>query len=182
MPAQRPNPVPRRREQGDAWIVQTPEPRQVLRRRLTGFGESGTMEQALKQALQVFEVVWHEDLFEGFQTQSGGRTGVIGASGRFYPADLVVGADGARSKVREQAQIAHDFYAYGDSGIVTHLNAELAHQQIARQWFTGDSILALLPLPDTSQGPQVSMVWSVKQDFADELMARPDDERAQQQN
>lgn len=180
MPAQRLSPVQSMQVYGDASGALTLDAWQIMRAELAWIVESGTMEQALKQALQVFGVVWHEDLFEGFQTQSGGRTGVIGASGRFYSADLVVGADGARSKVREQAQIAHDFYAYGDSGIVTHLNAELAHQQIARQWFTGDSILALLPLPDTSQGPQVSMVWSVKQDFADELMARPDDERAQQ--
>src|SRR5690625_6658666 len=62
--------------------------------------------------------------------------GVMTACGQFLPADLVVGADGARSKVRTAAHIQHDFYAYGDSGIVTHLDAQLPHQGIARQWFT----------------------------------------------
>src|SRR5699024_8858067 len=64
--------------------------------------------------------------------------------------------------------------------IGSHLDAQLPHQGIARQWFTGDSILALLPMPETSAGPQVSMVWSVKQALADELMGLDPDARAQQ--
>lgn len=38
------------------------------------------------------------------------------------------------------------------------------------QWFTGDSVLALLPLPDTAEGPQVSMVWSASDEQAAEIM------------
>src|SRR5690606_50040 len=45
------------------------------------------------------------------------------------------------------------------------------HQNIAMQWFTGDSILALLPMPDTADGPQVSMVWSMPDAAAQEMLA-----------
>src|SRR5690606_1592573 len=92
--------------------------------------------------------------------------------------DLVVGADGARSPVRESAGISHSSRPYGDTGIVAHLTCEVPHQNVAVQWFTGDSILALLPMPDTGDGHQVSMVWSVRDAFATELMALSEPQRA----
>src|SRR5690606_17269302 len=36
---------------------------------------------------------------------------------------------------------------------------------------TGDSVLALLPMPDTADGPQVSMVWSLPEGRAREFLA-----------
>ncbi|HLS16852.1 MAG TPA: FAD-dependent monooxygenase [Paenalcaligenes sp.] len=180
MPAQRVTPVQAMQVFGDASGEITLDAWQIMRDELAWIVESGTLEQALLQALQVFGVRWHEAMFESFHNEGARGRGVMTACGQFLPADLVVGADGARSKVRAAAHIEHDFYAYGDSGVVTHLNAEIAHQGIARQWFTGDSILALLPMPDTSAGPQVSMVWSVKQALADELMALAPKDRAQQ--
>ncbi len=180
MPAERNTPVRTMQVFGDASGTLTLEAWQIMRDELAWIVESGTMEHALLQALQVFGVPWREALFERFHQQGAGQRGVLTACGQFIAADLVIGADGARSKVRAAAHIAHDYYAYGDSGIVTHLNAALPHQNIARQWFTGDSILALLPMPETSQGPQVSMVWSVRQAVADALMALPAEARAQQ--
>src|SRR5690606_36051694 len=54
------------------------------------------------------------------------------------------------------------------------------HQNVALQWFTGDTVLALLPMPDTAGGHQVSMVWSMPNDMAQALMALPENERNQQ--
>src|SRR5690625_944404 len=175
VPAQRVTPVEAMQVFGDAAGEIMLDAWQILRAELAWIVESGTLEQALQQALQVYGVVWHEDHFHDFQAG-----GVLGATGHFYPANLVVGADGAQSRVRAAAQIKHDFHAYGDTALVTHLNAELAHQNIARQWFNGDSILALLPMPDTGDGPQVSMVWSTKQETADQLLAADDATQAQQ--
>jgi len=39
-------------------------------------------------------------------------------------------------------------------------------------------VLALLPLPDTADGPQVSMVWSMRSEQARELLALPPEEQA----
>src|SRR5690606_11717098 len=64
--------------------------------------------------------------------------------------------------------------------VVVHLTAELPHQNVALQWFTGDTVLALLPMPDTSDGHQVSMVWSMPDDMAKTLLALPEAERNRQ--
>src|SRR5690606_2535174 len=45
------------------------------------------------------------------------------------------------------------------------------------QWFTGPTVLALLPLPDTTSGHQVSMVWSMPKDEAQHWLQMPDDVR-----
>lgn len=174
MPSERITAVKAMHVFGDASGEITLDAWQMMRSELAWIVESGTMEHALLQALKVFGVHWHEDLFHCFDAN-----GVQGQSGRHYDAQLVIGADGAQSTVREAAQIAHQFYSYGDSGIVTHLNAERPHQHIARQWFTGKTILALLPMPDTSQGPQVSMVWSVPDAQAHQVMSLDEEGRAQ---
>ncbi|UYO94108.1 FAD-dependent monooxygenase [Pollutimonas sp. M17] len=134
--------------------------------------ESSEMERVLQQAVQVFGLAWHAEKFQRLESKA-----VLTDSGRTLQPGLLVGADGARSPVREAAGISHDTRAYGDTGLVVHLTAELPHQNAALQWFTGDSILALLPLPDTADGHQVSMVWSMPDALANELMALPEAER-----
>lgn len=128
--------------------------------------ESGELERVLQQAVQVYGLAWHDDRFQHLHTHE-----IITDGGRRLAYDLLVGADGARSDVRRAAGIAHHSRPYGDRGVVTHLTAELPHQSRAMQWFLGDSILALLPLPDTSAGPQVSMVWSMPEAKAQALAA-----------
>src|SRR3546814_3262044 len=68
---------------------------------------------------------------------------------------------GAGSPVRVAAGISQQSRAYGDMGLVVHLNAQLPHQNIALQWFTGDSILALLPLPGTRSEEHTSELQSL---------------------
>jgi ubiquinone biosynthesis UbiH/UbiF/VisC/COQ6 family hydroxylase len=85
--------------------------------------------------------------------------------GRVLQASLVVGADGANSWVRSQTALAASIKPYGQSGVVANFSCEKPHGNIARQWFTGDSILAWLPMA----GNRISMVWSTAK--PDELMA-----------
>lgn len=85
--------------------------------------------------------------------------------GRVLQASLVVGADGANSWVRSQTDLAASIKPYGQSGVVANFSCEKPHGNIARQWFTGDSILAWLPMA----GNRISMVWSTAK--PDELMA-----------
>ena len=84
--------------------------------------------------------------------------------GRELRARLVVGADGARSFVREQAGMAASASAYAQSAIVANFACERPHRGVAYQWFQGGPVLALLPLP----GERVSMVWSTAE--AERLM------------
>ncbi|MFA5520502.1 MAG: FAD-dependent monooxygenase [Castellaniella sp.] len=141
----------------DAWHTVQPA--------LAWIVESGELERALQQAVQVYGIAWHEEKFVALQ---GMRVATDAA--RSLDFGLLIGADGARSPVRTAAGIRHRCTPYGDAGVVVHLDARRPHQGRALQWFTGDSILALLPLPDTADGPQVSMVWSMPQARARALL------------
>jgi len=84
-------------------------------------------------------------------------------------ARLVIGADGAESRVRAQAGIAVRPTDYGQLGVVANFSCEKPHQGVAFQWFRRDGVLALLPLP----GDRVSMVWSIAQERGRGLLALP---------
>ncbi len=89
---------------------------------------------------------------------------------RSVEARLLVGADGARSWVREAAGIMATPRRYGQTAVVANFACERAHHGIARQWFRADgSVLAWLPLP----GRRISIVWSAPDAMAEELRALP---------
>ena len=87
-------------------------------------------------------------------------------------ADLVVGADGSRSQIREWAGITAETKDYESDGIVANFHAEVAHGDVARQWFANDSVLAYLPLPQN----QISVVWSVTKEKSVAMKALTDGE------
>lgn len=141
--------------------------------------ESGEIERVLQQAVQVYGIKWLPENFTELTTSSrpdSGRLGVVLESGTRLACDLVIGADGARSPLRAAAGLKVDASSYHEIGLVAHLTAECAHQQTALQWFRDDGVLALLPLPDTVDGHQVSMVWSMQETLARDLQALPRDE------
>ena len=166
MDEQRVTPVEAMEVHGDTGGTVTLHAWQANQPTLAWIVESGEMERVLQQAVQVYGLAWWKEKF----THLDGRV-VVTDSGRRAAFELLIGADGAKSPVRNAAGIPHHSRPYRDCGVVVHLDAELPHQNIAVQWFTGDSILALLPMPDTAQGHQVSMVWSLREQAAAELMA-----------
>jgi ubiquinone biosynthesis UbiH/UbiF/VisC/COQ6 family hydroxylase len=85
-------------------------------------------------------------------------------------ARLVIGADGAESRVRAHAGIAVRASNYRQLGVVANFSCEKPHRGVAFQWFRRDGVLALLPLP----GNQVSMVWSIAEERGRELLAAPE--------
>jgi ubiquinone biosynthesis UbiH/UbiF/VisC/COQ6 family hydroxylase len=98
------------------------------------------------------------------------------ADGRILRALLIVGADGGESRVRTQAGIKIETRPYAQTAVVANFAVEKAHSGVAYQWFRDDGILALLPLP----GEHVSMVWSVREARAAELMMMTPGELAAQ--
>jgi ubiquinone biosynthesis UbiH/UbiF/VisC/COQ6 family hydroxylase len=87
--------------------------------------------------------------------------------GRTLQARLIVGADGARSWVREAAGIVAEPKSYGQTAVVANFACERAHHGRAHQWFRADgSVLAWLPLP----GRRLSMVWSAPDPLAQTLL------------
>ncbi len=94
------------------------------------------------------------------------------SSGQSLPADLVIGADGARSFVREQAGIETRDWQYGQTAVVTHLRPEKAHRNTAWQRFLRDGPLGMLPLSDG----RISVVWTTTQEQAEQAVAANDEE------
>jgi 2-octaprenylphenol hydroxylase len=147
---------------------------QAAQSELAWIVESSEIERVLRQAMKLVGVKWLEDRVVGFDH------GLVHTeSGAALRADLVVGADGAQSPLRAAAGLKVDTQPYDAIGLVTHLDAQSPHQDTALQWFVDDGVLALLPLPDTDRGPQVSMVWSMHEAQAQALLALGPTEQAQ---
>jgi len=94
------------------------------------------------------------------------------ADGQTLAGRMLLGADGARSRVRAAAGIDVTAHHYNQRAIVAHLETEQVNPGTAWQRFTDLGPLALLPLPEGGS----SLVWSVHDDEADKLMELGDDE------
>lgn len=73
-----------------------------------------------------------------------------------YTADLIIAADGAQSPVRKMLDGPYYEHSYHQSGLVCTIKHSMANENIARQWFVGEEIIAFLPI-DTYH---CSIVWS----------------------
>jgi 2-octaprenylphenol hydroxylase len=82
---------------------------------------------------------------------------------------LVVGADGARSSVRESMGLSAETSSYRQTAIVANVRTELPHERTAWQRFLRTGTLALLPLADGCS----SIVWSADDSVAAPLLAMP---------
>ena len=78
---------------------------------------------------------------------------------------LVVGADGTRSWLRQQADIAIKGWDFDQAALVTTVKTEKYHQDTAWQRFLSTGPLAFLPLSDGYS----SIVWSTSPDEAKRL-------------
>ncbi|BCM82151.1 FAD-dependent monooxygenase [Methylobacterium indicum] len=84
--------------------------------------------------------------------------------GRTIRADLVVAADGARSRLREAAGIGWVGWSYPQSGIVATVAHERDHEGRAIEHFLPSGPFAVLPLPPGGPlGHRSSIVWTERQ-------------------
>ena len=97
---------------------------------------------------------------------------VMLADGAAISARLLVGADGARSVIREQAGIVTHGWNYGQSAIVTTVGHERDHEGRAEEHFLPAGPFAILPLT----GRRSSIVWTESTKEAERIVALPDDE------
>ena len=86
-------------------------------------------------------------------------------SGAVIKAGLVLGADGASSKVRESLGLKTDKKDYGQSGVVAYVKTERTHENTAWQRFLPTGPLAFLPFTDG----RCSIVWTLPNDEAERL-------------
>src|SRR3954453_1270931 len=86
----------------------------------------------------------------------GGGIDVTLGDGATIAANLLVAADGARSKLRERAGIATHGWDYDQSGIVVTVGHERDHHGRAEEHFLPAGPFAILPL----KGARSSLVWT----------------------
>jgi len=130
--------------------------------------ESGRLQHALWQALEADgNVALHCPASIASLEHGERSTRIALDDGAVLETELVVGADGAASRIRDWAGLASTLTPYGQSGVVANFECETPHRGTAFQWFFDSDILAWLPLP----GNHLSMVWSTQAAHADELLA-----------
>jgi 2-octaprenyl-6-methoxyphenol hydroxylase len=121
---------------------------------------------ALRQRCAESGVGQLRDSVESFRTDPGGIE--IGlSSGRVVTAALLVAADGARSRLREQAGIRTLHWPYRQSGIVVTVAHERDHEGTAWEHFLPAGPFAILPL----KGRRSSLVWTEASGDAERLVA-----------
>ncbi|MBT8072434.1 MAG: UbiH/UbiF/VisC/COQ6 family ubiquinone biosynthesis hydroxylase [Xanthomonadales bacterium] len=91
---------------------------------------------------------------------------VLLQGGKTLTASLVVGADGAASRVRKSLGIRQDHYAYNQSGLVAVVGKSQANPGVAWQRFLPGGPLAFLPLSDGRS----SIVWTQPTAEAERLL------------
>ncbi|MBR2124647.1 MAG: UbiH/UbiF/VisC/COQ6 family ubiquinone biosynthesis hydroxylase [Acetobacter sp.] len=92
-----------------------------------------------------------------------------------FRAQLVVAADGRRSRLRAEAGIPLTRLPYGQTAIVCNIAHELPHNNSALEHFLPAGPFAQLPLCGTEEHPFMSaIVWSDKDGYAERFAALPD--------
>jgi len=91
-----------------------------------------------------------------------------------FDARLLVAADGAKSRVREQAGIASRGWMYGQSAIVATVAHERDHHGRAEEHFLPSGPFAILPLKANHLGHRSSIVWTEEAREAERLIALDD--------
>ena len=92
--------------------------------------------------------------------------------GRRLITGLLVGCDGAASRVRRGIGAGSDVWAYNQAGLVSVVRKQQANPGVAWQRFGPGGPLAFLPLSDGRS----SIVWTLPRAEAQSLLAAEDDE------
>ncbi|MBA8836821.1 ubiquinone biosynthesis hydroxylase [Ochrobactrum sp. RH2CCR150] len=105
----------------------------------------------------------------GFETKP--ETVAVSLSdGNTIETRLLIAADGARSRLRDQAGIKTVNWDYGQSGIVCNVSHEKPHGGRADEHFLPAGPFAILPL----KGNRSSLVWTERTADADRLIREDD--------
>lgn len=111
--------------------------------------------------------IFYETAVEGLHTHLDRPAELTLTNQRVLRAHLIVGADGAHSKLRELAGIHVHHRSYDQTALVAKVHTEKSHQKTAWQCFLPKGPLAFLPLQNLQEA---SIVWSTTHEEAEELL------------
>lgn len=134
---------------------------------------------ALQKALKHSHITWlcpAKVLKTEFQKDGATLEILDGEQTRVIRTRLVVGADGARSPLRQQAGIQTHGWQYWQSCVVATIKPEKPHNNIAYERFWASGPFAILPLPNNL----CRIVWTAPRAEA-EAIAQLDDQQFIQQ-
>ena len=141
---------------------------------------AGDLTAALLDSCREAGVDLRAEGVKGFAVH-GAHTEVALANGDSLPAALLVAADGARSRLREQAGIGWISWPYRQSGIVATIAHERDHEGRAIEHFLPSGPFAILPLKPETQADgslrhRSSIVWTERAENVPALLdSHPED-------
>jgi 2-octaprenylphenol hydroxylase len=146
---------------GDALVFDAAE---MGERDLGIIAENNVLQAALAGAARRLGIALEEGEITALEHE---RDAVrLRAGDRDVRARVVIGADGAQSRVRELAGLSVSRTDYGQTALVATVSTAKSHQHTAWQRFLGDGTLAFLPLADGHS----SIVWSIPAARAEQLL------------
>ncbi len=89
---------------------------------------------------------------------------------------LFIAADGVNSRVREQLGIDTRELPYGQTAIVTNIATQQFHEHVAYERFTPTGPMAVLPISSDKHDKRCGVVWTVKDEQAEDVLNLPDEE------
>ena len=108
-----------------------------------------------------------------------GLTPVFLSSGQILKPQLLVGADGALSRIKQWGEFATCEWDYQHHALVATIEIEKSHQYTAWQRFRTEGPLALLPLA-AENDKTCSIVWSTNEEECQYLLNLNEEEFCQQ--
>ena len=91
---------------------------------------------------------------------------------KYVTASLLVGADGANSKVRELLNITATHKKYHQSAIITNVQTQKSHENVAYERFTQHGPLAVLPI----KNDHCALIWTQAENQVEHYLQMNDED------